>query len=90
METENKSLNTKNGDLAAENESLSKENKSLWSFQTEDTKLKRFLPMNQHTQRKLLNFEFWTNGELSKVPKFDFQSQFSTSKIIQIFLFLCH
>ena len=25
------------------------------------TKLERFLPKNQHTQRKLLNFENWTN-----------------------------
>ena len=24
----------------------------LWSFQTGDTKLERFLPKNQHTQRK--------------------------------------
>ena len=48
----------------------------LWSFQTGDTKLDRFLPKN-HNQRKLLNFE---------VPKFDFQSQFSMSKIIRIFL----
>ena len=39
----------------------------LWSFQTGDTKLERFLPKNQHTQRKLLNFEFWINGELSKI-----------------------
>ena len=39
----------------------------LWSFQTEGTKLERFLPKNQHTQRKLLNFEFWINGELSKI-----------------------
>ena len=23
--------------------------------------------MNQHTQRNELNFEFWTNGELSKI-----------------------
>ena len=37
----------------------------LWSFQTGGTKLERFLPKNQHTQRKLLNFEFWINGELS-------------------------
>ena len=36
----------------------------LWSFQSGDTKLERFLPKNQHIQRKLLNFE------LSKVPKF--------------------
>ena len=41
----------------------------LWSFQTEDTKLERFFPKNQHTQRKLLNFEFWINGELSKSAK---------------------
>ena len=34
----------------------------LWSFQTGGTKLEIFLPKNQHTQRKLLNFEFWING----------------------------
>ena len=32
----------------------------------EDTKLERFLPKNEHTQRKLLNFENWCNGEVSK------------------------
>ena len=31
------------------------------------TKLERFLPKNQHTQRKLLNFKHWVNGELSKI-----------------------
>ena len=30
----------------------------LWSFQMGDTKLKSFLPKNQHTQRKLLNSSF--------------------------------
>ena len=35
----------------------------LWSFQTGGTKLETFLPKNQHTQRKFLNFENWTNGE---------------------------
>ena len=35
----------------------------LWSFQTGYTKLERFLHKNQHTQRKLLNSENWTNGE---------------------------
>jgi regulator of protease activity HflC (stomatin/prohibitin superfamily) len=35
----------------------------LWSFNTRDTKLERFLHENQHTQRKLLKFENWTNGE---------------------------
>ena len=29
-----------------------------------DTKLERFLPKNQHTQRKLLNFENWISGGL--------------------------
>ena len=35
----------------------------FWSFQTGCTKLERFLHKNQHTQRNLLNFENWTNGE---------------------------
>ena len=39
----------------------------LWSFQTGDTKLERFFPKNQHTQRKLLYFENWVNGEVSKI-----------------------
>ena len=38
----------------------------LWSFQEGCTKLDRFLPKVQHTQRKLLNFENWVNGEVSK------------------------
>ena len=38
----------------------------LWSFQAGSTKLERFLPKNQHTQRKL-NFENWVNGEESKI-----------------------
>ena len=41
----------------------------LWSFQTGYTKLERFLPKNQHIQRKFLNFEIWTNGEVSKSAK---------------------
>ena len=41
----------------------------LWSFQMGDTKFERFLPNNQHTQRKLLNFELTTNDELSKSAK---------------------
>ena len=35
----------------------------LWSFKTKDIKLERFLHKNQHIQRKLLNFENWTNGK---------------------------
>ena len=34
-----------------------------------DTKLERVLPKNQHTQRKLLNFEFSINAKLSKSAK---------------------
>ena len=41
----------------------------LRSFQTGDTKLERFLPTNQHTQRILQNFENWINGEVSKSAK---------------------
>jgi hypothetical protein len=36
-------------------------------FKWGGTKLGRFLRKNQHTQKKLLNFEFWINGELSKI-----------------------
>ena len=32
-------------------------------------KIERVLPKNQHTQRKLLNFENWVNGEVSKSAK---------------------
>jgi hypothetical protein len=39
----------------------------LWHFQTGGIKSERFLPKNQHTQRKLSDFEFWINGELSKI-----------------------
>ena len=38
-------------------------------FSKGDTKLARFLPKNQHTQRKLLNFENWVNEEVSKSAK---------------------
>ena len=36
-------------------------------FKRGGTKLERFLPKNQHTQQKLLNFENWVNGEVSKI-----------------------
>ena len=44
----------------------------LWSFQTGGTKLERFLPKNQHTHRKLLNFENWINGGLRSFQKSEF------------------
>ena len=43
-----------------ENSSNELHNGNMWIFQTEDTKLERFLP------QKLLNFENWVNGEVSK------------------------
>ena len=46
-------------------------------------KFERFLPKNQHTQRKLLKFGLMASCQ--KVPEFDFQGQFFMSKIIQIF-----
>ena len=47
------------------------------------TKLERFLPKNQHTQRKLLNFENWISGGLRSFQKSDFFSdQFSDIQII--------
>ena len=36
-------------------------------FSSGGTKLEIVLPKHQHTQRKLLNFENWVNGELSKI-----------------------
>ena len=32
-------------------------------FSSGGTKYERFLPKNQHTQRKLLNFDNWVNRE---------------------------
>ena len=55
----------------------------LWSFQTGVTKLERFLPKNQHTQRKLLNFENWVNGEVSIVPKFGQNLTFKVNFLCQ-------
>ena len=46
----------------------------LWSFQTGGTKLERFLPKNQHTPRKLLNFENWINGGLRSFQKSEFEN----------------
>ena len=33
------------------------------------TKLEKKLPKNQHTEKKLLNFKNWVNGEMSKSAK---------------------
>ena len=50
-------------------------------FSSGGTKLERFLHKNQHTQRKLLNFEFWINVELSKI-----RHHFSNKFILKMIL----
>ena len=44
---------------------------AIWvvEFSNGGTKLEMFLPKNQHPQRKLLKFENWVNGEVSKSAK---------------------
>ena len=63
----------------------------LWSFQTRYIKLERFLPKNQHTQRKFSNFGNWCNGEVSKVgiilvikwfKKLFYQTMLITKKVL--------
>ena len=39
----------------------------LWSFQGRDTKLERLLAKINCSQIKLLNFENWSSGDLSKI-----------------------
>ena len=41
-------------------------NKGCGVFKRGGAKLERFLPKNQHAQRKLLNFKNWFSGDLSK------------------------
>ena len=41
----------------------------LWSFQAGCTKSERIFAKKQHTQRKLLNFGNWCNGEVLKSAK---------------------
>ena len=38
----------------------------VMEFSSRGTELERFLHKNQYTQMKLLKFEFWINGQLSK------------------------
>ena len=55
--------------------------KRVVEFSSRGYKIRIFLPKNQHTQRKWLNFEIWCGGKVhQKVPKF------SMSKIIRFFL----
>ena len=55
----------------------------LWSFQTGYTKLERFLHKNQRSQRKLLNFENWTNGE----PQY---SSLQKSEFVKLIILFFH
>ena len=57
----------------------------LWSFQTGNTKLDFCLRINI-PQKKLLNFVFWINGELSKSVKIWLSKSIFYVKIIRIFL----
>ena len=43
-------------------------------FSSRGTKLQKYLPKNQHTQRKLLNFENWISG-LEVLKNQSFKSQ---------------
>ena len=52
-------------------------------FSNGGTQLERFLPKNQHNQRKLLNFENWVNKEVSKIPKFDQNLSFKVNFLCQ-------
>ena len=55
----------------------------LVEFSNGGYKIRKIFTYESTYSEEILNFENWVNGE---VPKFDFQSQFSMSKIIQSFL----
>ena len=59
----------------------------LWSFQTRDTKLERLINI-PNGNYWVLSFGLMVSSQ--KVPRFDFQSQFSSSKVIEIFLIFFH
>ena len=61
----------------------------LWSFQTGGTQLQRFLPKNQHTQRELLNFEYWISEGLRsflKKSRIGWPQQPQTEKVLKIYI----
>ena len=57
-------------------------------FSNGGTILERFLPQNQHTQRKLLKFENWVNGEVLKSAKLWLSKSIFYVKNYQIFFSL--
>ena len=54
----------------------------MGGFQSGGTKLERFLPKIQHIPKEIIVMGRW---QKSVKIRFDFQSQFSMSKIIEIF-----
>ena len=60
----------------------------IWvvELKREGYKIRRTLPRNQHTKGNYEISRIGVVGRCQKVTKFDFQSQFSMSKIIRIFL----
>ena len=54
-------------------------------FSNGGTKLERFLPKNQHTLIKILNFENWVNGEVSKSAKSPNLLTFKVNFLYQFF-----
>jgi hypothetical protein len=61
----------------------------VMEFLSKGCKIRKFFWLKINcNQMKSLNFANWCDGEVSKVPKSDFQSQFPKSKIIRIFLIL--
>ena len=59
---------------------------------TGGTNSESFLPKNQHTQRKLLNFENWVSGEVSNSAKspnlLNFKVNFQRQKLSESFSIL--
>ena len=57
-------------------------------FSSGGIKLERFLPKNQHAQRKFLNFKHWCDGELSKSAKIWLSKYFIEEyQILQFLIF---
>jgi hypothetical protein len=56
-------------------------------FSSGGIKLERFSPKNQQTQRRFLNFENWTIGEVSKKSQNTFKVNFLCQKSFECFSF---
>ena len=67
-------------------------NTVVWDveFSSGSTKLERFLFKIQHSQKKLLNFENWCNGEVTKTAKMSFKVNFLCQKSLESLLSFFH